>query len=120
MYRNLRGLGAPGSSRFRGANTPLELRKLEVRKLEVTNVSRMAALRSSVCRNLRGLEAPGTARFLRTEYTRWVRLKNLGAPDARGLEARSDECFEDGGPHEFNLSYSRRSGGSWDRHILTD
>ena len=44
----------------------------------------------------------------------------VGDPGVRGLEtleARSDECLEDCGPRELNVSYSTMSGGSWERHI---
>ena len=66
MRRSLRGLAAAVSSGDRVAVAPggsaegtLELRKLEVRKLDVTNVSRIVSLGSSIYRILRRLEAPG-------------------------------------------------------------
>ena len=63
---------------------------------------------------------------IRTALIYWVGpLKEpwsskLGDPGVRGLEsleARSDECLEDCGPRELNVSYSTMSGGSWERHI---
>ena len=37
--------------------------------------------------------------------------------DPKSLETRSDECLKDCGPRELNLSYSTRSGGSWEVQI---
>ena len=58
--------------------------------------------------------------------TGWVRLKNLGLrssgtriPGLESLEARIEECLEDCGPRELNVSYSLMSGGSWERQIPT-
>ena len=67
IYRGLETLEfeawSSGGSRFRQPIqtgwVPLNKQTLDLRRLEVTNVSRIVALGGSICRILRGLEAPG-------------------------------------------------------------
>ena len=62
--------------------------------LPVTNVSKMAALGSSMCRILRCLEVPGSARCRKASYIRWFFASEPGVVGVGQSISRFHDVFE--------------------------
>ena len=118
--------GAPHSARLRNWVGPLKepcsrasSEVWRLRRLEVTNVSRIVSLGGSIYRILRVPEAPGGPDSNGLSSASESPLKPLHASSEvwisgglEILEAGSDGCLEDRFLGKLHLSYSTRSGGS--------